>query len=149
MVFQAIHDGEPDQALLAYQYLQMMPQIAKGDANKVWVIPSEITKALEGLGSSIHEIAGIPKDSGGPRKRVDMGSYEPAKLAGSGALADAEVSKANAAVQAAIAEAAQAANPGVSDPAEPVQPAPPAPPAPPAGSDDPPPPPAPPAPPAS
>jgi hypothetical protein len=120
----------------------MMPKLAEGDANKVWVIPSEITKALEGLGSSIHEISGIPKDSGGPRKRVDMGSYEPAKLAGSGALADAEVSKANQAVQAAIAEAAQAANPGVSDPA------PPAPPEAPAGSDEPPPP-APPAPPTS
>ena len=59
-VFQAIHDGQPDQSLLAYQYLQMMPKIAEGDANKVWVIPSEITKALEGLGSSIHEIAGHP-----------------------------------------------------------------------------------------
>src|ERR687889_243990 len=53
-VFQAIHDGQPDQSLLAYQYLQMLPRIAEGDANKVWVIPSEITKALEGLGSSIH-----------------------------------------------------------------------------------------------
>ena len=115
MVFQAIHDGQPDQALLAYQYLQMMPKIAEGDANKVWVIPSEITKALEGLGSSIHEIAGIPKDSGGPRNRVDMGSTDRAALEGSGALADAEVSKANAAVQAAIAEAAQAANPGISN----------------------------------
>jgi hypothetical protein len=154
MVFQAIHDGEPDQALLAYQYLQMMPQIARGDANKVWVIPSEITKALEGLGSSIHEIAGIPKDSGGPRKRVDLGSSEPAKLEGSGALADSEVSKANEAVQAAIAEAASAANPGSSTAlsnaeqaaADPT--APPAAPAPPAATDDPPPPP-PPAPPAT
>ena len=62
-VFQAIHDGQPDQSLLAYQYLQMMPKIAEGGANKVWVIPSEITKAMEGLGSSIHEIAGIPKDA--------------------------------------------------------------------------------------
>src|SRR5918992_5714308 len=44
-VFQAIHDGQPDQSLLAYQYLQMMPRIAEGDANKVWVIPSEITMA--------------------------------------------------------------------------------------------------------
>src|SRR4029079_3331175 len=114
-VFQAIHDGQPDQSLLAYQYLQMMPKIAEGDANKVWVIPSEITKALEGLGSSVHEIAGIPKESDGPRKRAAMGSYEPAKLSGSGALADAEVSKANAAVQAAIAEAASAANPRASD----------------------------------
>ena len=38
-VFQAIHDGQPDQSLLAYQYLQMMPKIAEGDANKVWVDP--------------------------------------------------------------------------------------------------------------
>ena len=66
-VFQAIHDGQPDQALLAYQYLQMMPKIAEGSANKVWVVPSEITKALEGLGSAVHEVAGIPTRSGGPR----------------------------------------------------------------------------------
>ena len=74
-VFQAIHDGQPDQSLLAYQYLQMMPKIAEGDANKVWVIPSEITKALEGLGSAVHEVAGIPREAS-PRKRVDMGSSE-------------------------------------------------------------------------
>ena len=49
-MFQAIHDGRPDQSLLAYQYLQMMPKIAEGDANKVWIVPSEIGKALEGLG---------------------------------------------------------------------------------------------------
>ncbi len=49
-VFQAIHDGNPDQSLLAYQYLQMMPKIAEGSANKLWIVPSEIGKALEGLG---------------------------------------------------------------------------------------------------
>jgi regulator of protease activity HflC (stomatin/prohibitin superfamily) len=48
-VFQAIHEGNPDPKLLAYQYLQMLPQIAQGDANKVWVIPSELTRALGGL----------------------------------------------------------------------------------------------------
>jgi regulator of protease activity HflC (stomatin/prohibitin superfamily) len=48
-VFQAIHEGKPDPELLAYQYLQMLPQLAQGDANKVWVIPSELTKALGGL----------------------------------------------------------------------------------------------------
>src|SRR3954468_16120599 len=46
-VFQAIHDGQPDQSLLAYQYLQMLPKIAEGDANKVWIVPSEIGRALE------------------------------------------------------------------------------------------------------
>jgi hypothetical protein len=89
----------------------MMPKIAQGDANKVWVIPSEITKALEGLGSSIHEIAGIPQKVDGPLKRVDMGSTEPAVLRGSGAL-DRELSQANQAVEDAIAEAERSANPG-------------------------------------
>ncbi|GII88428.1 paraslipin [Sphaerisporangium siamense] len=50
MVFRAIHEGNPDQNLLAYQYLQTLPEIAKGDANKVWIVPSEMGKALEGLG---------------------------------------------------------------------------------------------------
>jgi len=49
-VFRAIHEGQPDQSLLAYQYMQMLPQIAQGDANKVWIVPSEIGKALEGIG---------------------------------------------------------------------------------------------------
>src|SRR3954465_6213751 len=48
-VFRAIHEGGPDQALLSYQYLQMLPQLAQGDANKVWVIPSEFTQALGNL----------------------------------------------------------------------------------------------------
>jgi regulator of protease activity HflC (stomatin/prohibitin superfamily) len=45
-VFQAIHDGKPDPKLLAYQYLQVLPQIAQGESNKVWIIPSEFTQAL-------------------------------------------------------------------------------------------------------
>ncbi len=106
-VFQAIHDGQPDQGLLAYQYLQMMPKIAEGDANKVWVIPSEITKALEGLGSAVHEVAGIPKDAT-PRTRVDMGSPEPLETV---ERTDGELSKANDAVREALAAAQEAAAP--------------------------------------
>jgi hypothetical protein len=106
-VFQAIHDGQPDQKLLAYQYLQMMPKIAEGDANKVWVIPSEITKALEGLGSSIHEITGIPQDAQ-PRTRVDMGPSEPEMSQES----DREVRETDKAVAEAIAAAESAARPG-------------------------------------
>ena len=52
-VFTAIHAGQPDQALLAYQYMQMLPAIARGDANKVWVVPSELNDALKGLGSVV------------------------------------------------------------------------------------------------
>jgi regulator of protease activity HflC (stomatin/prohibitin superfamily) len=107
-VFQAIHDGNPDQSLLAYQYLQMMPKIAAGDANKLWIVPSEIGKALEGLGSTMNELRGIPQETAGPRTRVDMGSSEPGQL---DSRTDSELSQANKAVEAAIAEAASAAQP--------------------------------------
>jgi regulator of protease activity HflC (stomatin/prohibitin superfamily) len=61
-VFHAIHRGNPDQKLLSYQYLQMLPRIAAGDANKVWIVPSELGRALEGLGN----LAGsIPTSGGG------------------------------------------------------------------------------------
>jgi regulator of protease activity HflC (stomatin/prohibitin superfamily) len=49
-VFKAIHDGDADPKLLAYQYLQVLPQIAQGDANKMWIIPSELTQALGRIG---------------------------------------------------------------------------------------------------
>ena len=52
-VFQAIHEGNPDPQLLAYQYLQVLPQIAQGDANKIWVIPSELTQALGRLSAAL------------------------------------------------------------------------------------------------
>src|SRR4029077_7710587 len=38
-VFEAIHAGNPDPQLLAYQYVQALPQIAQGASNKVWIIP--------------------------------------------------------------------------------------------------------------
>jgi len=49
-VFNAIHAGKPDPQLLAYQYLQILPQIAQGESNKMWLIPSELTQALGRLG---------------------------------------------------------------------------------------------------
>src|SRR5579871_3631904 len=69
-VFRAIHEGNPDQRLLAYQYMQMLPQIAQGDANKLWIVPSEIGKALEGigglLGASASRFAPAPEQAGAP-----------------------------------------------------------------------------------
>src|SRR3989475_5581206 len=52
-VFAAIHSGDADPKLLAYQYLQMLPQIAQGESNKIWIIPSEFTQALGGIGSML------------------------------------------------------------------------------------------------
>jgi regulator of protease activity HflC (stomatin/prohibitin superfamily) len=51
-VFQSIHDGDPDPKLLAYQYLQTLPQLAAGEGNTVWMIPSELTGALRMLTSA-------------------------------------------------------------------------------------------------
>jgi regulator of protease activity HflC (stomatin/prohibitin superfamily) len=50
-VFGAIHDGNPDEKLLAYQYLLTLPKLADGASNKLWIIPSELTEALKGIGA--------------------------------------------------------------------------------------------------
>jgi regulator of protease activity HflC (stomatin/prohibitin superfamily) len=52
-VFKAIHEGKPDRALLSYEYLQMLPQLAEGDANKVFVVPSEFAEAFGGIGEAL------------------------------------------------------------------------------------------------
>jgi regulator of protease activity HflC (stomatin/prohibitin superfamily) len=52
-VFEAIHRGDADPKLLAYQYLQMLPQIAQGDSNKIWIVPSEFTSALGQLSQAM------------------------------------------------------------------------------------------------
>jgi regulator of protease activity HflC (stomatin/prohibitin superfamily) len=63
--FGAIHAARPDPALLAYQYLQTLPQIAQGDANKMWIVPSEFSKALEGLAGLAGNNSGAGGDSSG------------------------------------------------------------------------------------
>jgi regulator of protease activity HflC (stomatin/prohibitin superfamily) len=51
-VFQAVHENDPDPKLLAYQYLQTLPQLAQGAGNTFWVIPSEVTTALRSVASA-------------------------------------------------------------------------------------------------
>jgi len=72
-VFGAIHQGNPDNLLLAYQYLQTLPKLAEGPANKLWIIPSELTEALKGIGTAFGQ-AGAPR-TGGP---VDAAAAAPA-----------------------------------------------------------------------
>jgi len=62
-VFEAIHRGDADPKLLAYQYLQTLPQIAQGDANKVWIIPSEFARALDGVASAVGGATGGARGS--------------------------------------------------------------------------------------
>jgi regulator of protease activity HflC (stomatin/prohibitin superfamily) len=62
-VFQAIHDGKPDAELLAYQYLQVLPQIAAGDSNKVWIIPSDLQAAVGRLAGGIAAATVVPAEA--------------------------------------------------------------------------------------
>ncbi len=87
-VFASIHAADPDPKLLAYQYLQTLPQIAQGDANKLWIVPSEFSKAIEGLadltgrtgeGESKSWLIDAAKSSGGrpaePRETLDTSGW--------------------------------------------------------------------------
>jgi regulator of protease activity HflC (stomatin/prohibitin superfamily) len=105
-VFQAIHDGAPDQQLLSYQYLQMLPQLAQGEANKIFIIPSEFNQALGNIGSALGRIggggdAGPPKPKPKPRPRGQRDAIDE--------KAQADAAAAAAAAERATAEAEGAA----------------------------------------
>jgi regulator of protease activity HflC (stomatin/prohibitin superfamily) len=57
-VFDAVHRGDADHKVLAYQYLQKLPLIAEGEASKLWIVPSELTNALGRLGSLLPDEPG-------------------------------------------------------------------------------------------
>jgi regulator of protease activity HflC (stomatin/prohibitin superfamily) len=65
-VFQAVHDNDPDPKLLAYQYLQTLPQLAQGQGNTFWVIPSEVTSALRSVASAFGSGEAAPAASAAP-----------------------------------------------------------------------------------
>jgi regulator of protease activity HflC (stomatin/prohibitin superfamily) len=102
-VFRAIHEGEPDEALLSYQYLQMLPELGKGEANKIFVIPSEFTNALGNLGGQLGGALSGSSSAGGrikgkPRKTSE--EEESAAAAEVLAAAEAAASAAEAAAEA-------------------------------------------------
>jgi regulator of protease activity HflC (stomatin/prohibitin superfamily) len=71
-VFQAVHDNDPDPKLLAYQYLQTLPQIAQGSGNTFWVIPSEVTSALKAFTGAFGggDESASPEPSAKPKPRT-------------------------------------------------------------------------------
>jgi regulator of protease activity HflC (stomatin/prohibitin superfamily) len=119
-VFQSIHANDPDPKLLAYQYLQTLPQLAQGPGNTVWMVPSELTSALKML-SSAFDSAGGGRDAAGGAAAAENGqaplpqARHPAvpgpgssrAVAGNGPAA--EVSPASPAEAASAVEAARAA----------------------------------------
>ena len=122
-VFRAIHDGAPDQELLSYQYLQMLPELAKGDANKVFVIPSEFSQALGGIANTLGfggsaaatPADGRPREPRRPAPRTpdeDDASQQAAADAEEAARASREASEAAAGAQTPGALPARELGPG-------------------------------------
>ena len=72
---QAIQKVNPDQKLLAYQYLQTLPKLAQGSSNKLWIIPSEVGEALKGIGNALGGTA--PESAGGLFDEVGAKPSEP------------------------------------------------------------------------
>jgi regulator of protease activity HflC (stomatin/prohibitin superfamily) len=121
-VFQSIHENDPDPKLLAYQYLQTLPQLAQGPGNTVWMVPSELTSALKMLSSAFDGVGGGrdvaaakgpgPAGHQAPARRAEVpGQAGPAAIAGAAAAA---------AVADAVAEAAASAA-GATDAASTVE----------------------------
>jgi hypothetical protein len=100
-VFNAIHEANPSQKVLAYQYLQALPQIANGSANKVWIVPTELTRALEGMGGALGGLANMVGDL--PSSSVDAAEVEREAAAAAEAAAQ-EAEAVNAQVRAAEAQ---------------------------------------------
>jgi regulator of protease activity HflC (stomatin/prohibitin superfamily) len=100
-VFDAIHTANPSQKVLAYQYLQALPQIANGSANKIWIVPTELTKALDGLGGALGGLANMADDK--PMASVDVGAVEREAVEAARA-AQAEAEKVDEAVRVAEAQ---------------------------------------------
>jgi len=59
-VFQAVHLNDADPKVLAYQYLQTLPQLAHAQGNTFWVIPSEVTTALKTLSGAFSSESASP-----------------------------------------------------------------------------------------
>jgi regulator of protease activity HflC (stomatin/prohibitin superfamily) len=109
-VFQAIHSNDPDPKLLAYQYLQTLPQLAAGAGNTFWVIPSEVTTALKAVTSAFGgavEDGAASRGSGAARASAGPAAVGPG-TPDSGAIESAAESAAVAAGQRAAAALAAA-----------------------------------------
>ncbi|TWP50502.1 SPFH/Band 7/PHB domain protein [Lentzea tibetensis] len=87
-VFQAVHRNDPDPKLLAYQYLQMLPQLAQGPGNTFWVIPSEFTTALHDVSRAFSEV--LPRSSAARPSDSDEVAAQAAEDAAQAAEAAAE-----------------------------------------------------------
>ena len=99
-VFTAVHRNDPDPKLLAYQYLQVLPQLAQGEGNTFFVIPSELTAALQGVSRAFSET--LPRSEATSRAPASRDTSEQAAQ---------DAARAAEAAADAVAEARQPLDP--------------------------------------
>lgn len=115
LVFQAVHRNNADPKVLAYKYLETLPQLAKGE-NTLWVIPGELTKALQSVTEAFSDHSPTKAATERPEQAaepVEEAATESRALttgdqAAYGATPDQVAEMARAAVDDAKAEAAAA-----------------------------------------
>ena len=103
-VFEAIHRSNPSQQLLTYQYLQTLPKLAEGDANKLWFIPTELGDALRGLGNAFGDLPSSPLPAFAPPAApvVSEASEQPAEAGESASASASSADSAEPAVSVAV-----------------------------------------------
>src|SRR4051794_1177366 len=103
-VFQAVHRNDPDPKLLAYQYLQMLPQLAQGPGSTFWVIPSDMTAALQGVSRAFSEVLPqSPATRDKPSNDMDaQAAFDAAQAAEAAAAALVDAAKADGAASGAL-----------------------------------------------
>jgi regulator of protease activity HflC (stomatin/prohibitin superfamily) len=102
-VFDAVHRGNADPKLLAYQYLQMLPQIANSPSNKLWIVPTELTQALRGITQALGgQVEDEPAswEGNGARRPTAMDMDTPALQDPAEALSQAQAEVADAVADA-------------------------------------------------
>lgn len=97
-VFDAIHRGNADPKLLSYEYIKTLPQIANSNSSKLWIVPTELTAALNAISRGF----GGETDPGDDNPKVDFD--------GDGGIASALASTALPDIDDALADAKGAAD---------------------------------------
>lgn len=104
-VFQAVHRNDPDPKLLAYQYLQALPQIAQAPGSTLWVIPGEVTSALQNVTRAFNEV--LPQSTATREASSDdlavQAANDAAKAAEAAAEALADAAEADSEAASALA----------------------------------------------
>jgi regulator of protease activity HflC (stomatin/prohibitin superfamily) len=114
-VFQAVHRNDPDPKLLAYQYLQVLPQLAQGTGNTFWVIPSEVTSALHGISRAFSEAlpqSAATRETDSSDKPSEQAAEDAARAAEAAAEAVADASEADGIPQITSGAAQHEPTPG-------------------------------------